>query len=203
MTRLIIWRHGQTEWNTAKRFQGQTDTHLDAVGEAQATAAAAVLAAESPDAIVSSDLSRTAATAAALAAATGLVVHPEPRLRERHFGAWQGLTRAEVEAAFPDEFQRWLRAEQVTGCDIEELDDLGKRVAAGLTEALDRAPGGTVVAVTHGGAARYGIGNLFGWSHDEVARFQVLRNCHWSELAHDDRHGWTLRSYNVGIPRPR
>lgn len=203
MTRLIIWRHGQTEWNTANRFQGQTDTALDAVGLDQATVAAEILAGESPDAIVSSDLSRTTATATALAAATGLPVHPDARLRERYFGTWQGLTRPEVEARFPAEFGRWLRTEAVTGCEIEELDDLGKRVAAAFADALHLAGGGTVVAVTHGGAARYGIGALFGWSHAEMAKFQVMRNCHWSELAHDTRHGWTLRSYNVGVPRVR
>ncbi len=202
MTRLIIWRHGQTEWNTASRFQGQTDTPLDQVGFGQADAAAAVLAGERPDAIVASDLSRTAATAAALAGITGLAVHPDQRLRERDFGEWQGLTRPEVQARFPDEFSRWIRTEKVAGCGIEELDALGHRVAAALTAALDRAPGGTVVAVTHGGAARHGIATLLGWAHEEIAKIAVMRNCHWSELAHEDQRGWTLRSYNMGVPRP-
>ena len=165
----------------ANRFQGQTDTALDAVGSIKLPRPPQILAGESPDAIVSSDLSRTTATAAALAAATGLPVHPDARLRERHFGTWQGLTRPEVEASFRMSSAAGCGPNRVTGCEIEELDDLGKRVAAAFADALDLASGGTVVAVTHGGAARYGIGALFGWSHAEMAKFQVMRNCHWGE----------------------
>ncbi len=64
--RLVLWRHGRTEWNAAKRFQGQIDVSLDAVGLAQAESAAALLAGLHPDRIVSSDLSRARATAEAL-----------------------------------------------------------------------------------------------------------------------------------------
>jgi probable phosphoglycerate mutase len=89
MTRLIIWRHGNTDWNAANRVQGQTDVPLNDLGREQALAAAPLLAALRPDAIVASDLSRAADTAAALAAPTGLPVRSDQRLRSGT-GCWQG-----------------------------------------------------------------------------------------------------------------
>jgi probable phosphoglycerate mutase len=195
---LFIWRHGQTEWNLINRVQGQTDVALDAMGRAQAIAGAASLAAERPDVIVSSDLRRTTETAAALASVTGLPVHTDPRLRERHFGTWQGMDVSDIEAVYPVEFQQWRRGEHVTGCGVEDLDDLAKRAGAGALDAVARADGGTVVIVTHGGTSKYILGELLGWSREITARLVGLANCHWSELHLDDTRGWVLRGYNVG-----
>ena len=82
MTRLIIWRHGQTSWNLQHRIQGQQDTSLDDTGRAQAAAAAGLLAAEQVDLLISSDLRRARETAETLAAVTGLPVEFDSRLRE-------------------------------------------------------------------------------------------------------------------------
>src|SRR5690606_18245837 len=91
-SRLILWRHGHTEWNAERRVQGHSDVPLSALGHAQAAEAAPLLAAFAPDAIVSSDLRRCTETAAALARHTGLPVRRDPRLRERYYGEWEGLT---------------------------------------------------------------------------------------------------------------
>ena len=90
VTRLLPWRHGETEWNAAGRVQGQLDPELSDVGRAQAAVAAPRLAEQRPDAIVASDLRRAADTAAVLAALTGLEVTLDARLRERFHGEWQG-----------------------------------------------------------------------------------------------------------------
>lgn len=198
MTRLIVWRHGNTDWNAGNRVQGQTDTALNALGLEQAEAAAALLAALKPDAIVSSDLQRAARTAQALAALTGLPVHTDPRLRERHYGEWQGLTMTEVKARFPAEHARWRAGDQSPGCDVEALDDLGKRVGSALQAAADATPGGTTVIATHGGGARQGCGHLLGWSPSILRQLGSLQNCHWTELRHDEVRGWQLRAHNVG-----
>jgi probable phosphoglycerate mutase len=87
--RLVLWRHGQTQWNADGRFQGQSDIPLDAVGEQQAERAARLLAGLRPDGIVSSDLSRAMATAAPLARLTGLTVTTDKDLRERYGGLWE------------------------------------------------------------------------------------------------------------------
>jgi probable phosphoglycerate mutase len=196
--RLVVWRHGQSEWNAAARFQGQTDIDLTETGRAQAAAAAVALAELRPEVIVSSDLKRAAHTAAELAALTGLEVVPDPRLRERYFGQWQGCTLAEVEARWPAEFARWRAGGPVLGCGVENLEDLGKRAAAAMREAVERAPSGTVVVATHGAAAREGCTALLGWPEHVGRTLATLDNCHWAELNVDPVRGWVLRRYNVG-----
>lgn len=186
MTRLIVWRHGNTEWNADGRVQGQTDVPLNDLGREQARAAAAVLAELRPDAIVSSDLRRAADTAAALAALTGLPVRPDARLRERYFGHWQGLALSEVAERFPEEYARWRAGDPDPGAEIETLDDLGKRIGAAFQDAADLAVGGTIVLTTHGGAARQGVGHLLGWDYSVLRTIGSLANCHWTELRHDD-----------------
>ncbi|MEV2238908.1 histidine phosphatase family protein [Micromonospora sp. NPDC049891] len=198
MTRLIIWRHGNTDWNAASRVQGQTDVPLNDLGREQARAAAPLLAALRPDALVASDLNRAAETAAALSALTGLPVRSDARLRERHFGTWQGLLLTEVAERFPEEYARWRAGDLDPGADIEPLDELGKRVGTALQEAADELPGGTVVIATHGAAARQGCGHLLGWAHDVLRTVGSLGNCHWTELRHDIERGWHLRAHNVG-----
>jgi probable phosphoglycerate mutase len=199
MTRLIIWRHGNTDWNAGSRVQGQTDTPLNDLGRQQARAAAAVLAGFRPDTIVASDLRRAADTAAALAAVTGLPVRTDPRLRERHFGRWQGLTLTEVAERFPEEYARWRAGDPDPGAGIESLPELGNRLGAGFRDAAELALGGTVVVATHGGGARQGVGHLLGWDHTVLRAVGSLANCHWTELRHDDTRGWHLRAHNVGL----
>ncbi|MEV6370482.1 histidine phosphatase family protein [Micromonospora musae] len=199
MTRLIVWRHGNTDWNAADRVQGQTDVPLNDLGREQARASAPLLAALRPDVIVASDLSRAADTAAALAAVTGLPVTGDARLRERHFGRWQGLTLTEVAERFPDEYARWRAGDPDPGAEIETLGDLGERVGAALRAAAAAAAGGTVVVATHGGGARQGVGHLLGWDAAILRTVGSLQNCHWTELRHDDVRGWHLRAHNVGL----
>ncbi len=198
MTRLIIWRHGRTEWNYTGRFQGQTDVDLDAAGVIQAEEAASTVAAYQPDLIVSSDLSRATRTAEALADVTGMPVTLDPRLRERDYGPWQGLTRAEIRERYPDDFAHWAFADAVSIPGIETLDDMAKRVNAAFREAAERVgENGTAVLVTHGGAGRVGIASLLGWPPEIWPTLGVLGNCHLSEVAHTPSRGWRLASHNV------
>jgi len=198
VTRLLLWRHGQTEWNAVNRVQGQTDVDLSEVGRAQAEAAALRLARLHPDLIVASDLRRAADTAAALAAVTGLDVGYDQRLRERHYGAWQGLTNAEITERWPGEAARWRAGRQPHGLGIEDLDDVGKRMVDALQDAASRAPGGTIVLAGHGGAIRRGVIDMLGWPEEIVRTLGVISNCHWVELRLDAKRGWQLRAYNAG-----
>ena len=198
MSRLIVWRHGNTDWNASGRVQGHTDVPLNALGEQQAVDAAELLIKLRPDVIVSSDLRRAADTAAALAALTGHTVHYDKQLRERYFGSWQGLTMAEVALRHPEQHARWSRGEEVGG-DVETLHDLGVRVSDALVGAAAMGPaGGTVVVTTHGAAARQGVGQLLGWAPEQLRTLRALQNCHWVELTHDTRRGWQVAAYNVG-----
>ena len=131
VSRLIVWRHGNTDWNASHRVQGQTDVPLNAVGRQQAVDAAELLIKLRPD------VDRRQRPAAGPPTrrrrwprSTGLPISYDKRLRERYFGAWQGLTMAEVAELYPDEYARWTAGQEVGG-DVETLDDLGKRVADG------------------------------------------------------------------------
>jgi glucosyl-3-phosphoglycerate phosphatase len=200
VTRLIIWRHGQTAWNASDRIQGHTDIDLDDLGRAQAVAAAARIAELHPSVIISSDLRRAAETAAALGAATGLPVHHDDRLRERYLGELQGLSGPEADAAHPEAVERWRRGEHVGAAGIEEIPALAARLSAALSAAIDRvADGGTAVVVTHGGAAKYAVGSLLDWPADVSSRVMGLANCHWSDLRRHPRRGWLLWAHNVGV----
>jgi len=199
VNRLIVWRHGNTDWNAGSRVQGQTDVPLNDLGRQQALDAAELLVRLKPAAIVASDLRRAADTAAVLAALTGLPVQYDVRLRERFFGEWQGLFMAEVKEQRPEEHARWTAGEDVIGGGVETLSNLGERMAEGLLGAAEKCPpGGTVVVSTHGAVARQGIGRLLGWPNDTLRTFRALQNCHWVELTHDSSRGWQLAAYNVG-----
>jgi broad specificity phosphatase PhoE len=199
VTRLIVWRHGNTDWNAGNRVQGQTDVPLNDLGRQQAVDAAELLVRLRPSVIVASDLQRAADTASALAALTGLPVSYDKRLRERFFGDWQGLTMPEVKASRPEEHARWQAGDDSVGGGVEPLSELGRRVAEGLQAAAELVPpGGTGVVATHGAAARQGVVHLLGWPHEQVRTMRALQNCHWVELILDDVRGWQLGGYNVG-----
>jgi probable phosphoglycerate mutase len=198
--RLIVWRHGNTDWNAGNRVQGQADVPLNDLGRQQAVDAAELLLRMRPVAIVASDLRRAADTAAALGALTGISVKYDPRLRERYFGAWEGLLMTEVAETRPDEYARWTAGADVIGGDVETLDDLGKRVADALLDAAEPLGSGeTAIIATHGAAARQGIGHLLGWPSSQLRTLRALQNCHWVELTQDSVRGWQLAAYNVGV----
>jgi probable phosphoglycerate mutase len=198
MTWLLVWRHGRTEWNASDRTQGHSDVDLDEAGLEQAVAAAPRLAAYAPDLIVSSDLSRAARTADALAALTGLTVERDARLRERYFGPWQGLTQDEIRSRYPTEYVGWSTASVVGDLDIESVDDLAKRVGAAFRDAAERVGStGTAVLVTHGGSARVGCGTLLGWPQEIWHTLGGLGNCHHTVLRHSAARGWQLVAHNL------
>jgi glucosyl-3-phosphoglycerate phosphatase len=198
VTRLLIWRHGQTAWNASDRVQGQTDIELDEVGVAQAERAAAWLATLKPDLIVSSDLSRAARTAAALAELTGHDVVLDERLRERHFGPWQGLTGDEIAERYPDQYPHWRSHGDVPDVPLESTAVLAERVAAALRDAAAKVGDGTAVVATHGGAAKHGVAGLLEWPHGVARTLAALGNCRVSDLRHSASRGWFLKAHNIG-----
>lgn len=201
--RVVIWRHGQTEWNVEGRFQGQTDVPLDAVGRDQARRAARLLAALRPHSIVSSDLSRTAETAGELSALTGLDVELDEGLRETYAGTWQGLTDDEIKEKFPEEFAAWRRDHSTRRGGGELETEVADRVVPAILRALDQVPArGTLVVVSHGGSSRVAIGRLLGLPASHWSSLGGLSNCCWSVLGEAAR-GWRLLEHNAGsLPEP-
>ena len=152
LTRICLVRHGETAWNAARRLQGHLDVPLNDNGRAQAEATAARLAGRTFSALYSSDLQRARETAAAVERALGVVTVVEPQLRERHYGAFQGLTYDEARERFPDEYVRFIAREpEFASADGESLEGFALRVRAALTRIALRHRMQQVLVVTHGG----------------------------------------------------
>ena len=195
-TRLVLLRHGQTQWNVTGQFQGQADIPLNEVGRRQASLVAPVMAALGPASIYSSDLQRAAATAAPVAEVTGLHVVFDRRLREINVGSWEGLTRELMAEADP-EFLPALRAghdhrRSPTG---ETAHEVGSRMRDALAEIAERHHGQTTLVATHGLALRMGAGYLLGYDYASSWRLGPMDNCGWTILGHRT-DGWHLECYN-------
>ncbi|QBI55325.1 histidine phosphatase family protein [Streptomonospora litoralis] len=197
--RVVCWRHGQTEWNAEKRFQGQTDIALNERGLAQARRAAPLLARLRPDAVVSSDLSRAATTAQVLGSETGLAVTLDKGLRERFGGEWEGLTTAEIRERWPEED---ARMEPPGG---EDISAVGERVQDAIERGLALVPeDGLLVVVGHGAALRAGINRMLGLPPDRRQVLGPLGNCSWSLLGPLRAGGWRLLEHNAAsLPEKR
>ncbi len=185
MSRLLLVRHGQTAWNALGKLQGHTDIVLDEIGRGQARALVATVRERAITAVWSSDLARARETGEIIASALGL---PPPsidnELRERRFGVFEGLTRDECAAQFPEAWKAWLdRTGTPQGAETREV------VLARMTRALNRVVArthGTVLVVTHGGVMRTWLmehlgatvgpimnGSLHAVDHDGV-RFRLV-----------------------------
>jgi glucosyl-3-phosphoglycerate phosphatase len=202
--RIVLWRHGRTEWNASGRFQGQTDIDLDEIGRAQAWESARRLAALEPDLLISSDLRRTRDTMAALAEITGKPIQLDERLRETFAGEWQGLTGAEIASRYPEEYKAWRAGDpllKVGGGETRQ--DVAERMAAAVRDIAARlADDGLAVLTSHGGAARLGIAALIGMPLERFTNIGGLSNGSWSMLRDTDQ-GWVLVEHNAGtLPTP-
>ena len=151
-TRILLARHGETEWNRLGRWQGHADPPLNDTGRGQAEALAGELAGDGVAAIYASDLRRASETARIVGDRLGLTVTEVPALREIDVGSWSGLTRDEVRERFPDGYARWLAGE--IGHDGETREELTARVVPAVESIADAHPGQLVLVVTHGGAIR-------------------------------------------------
>ena len=180
-------------------MQGQLDIALDEVGREHAHAVAGVLAGAAPVAVLTSDLSRALETARPLAVASGVDLTPDRRLRELDLGTWQGLTAAQAQQRYPEEYAAWRAGADVSRGGGETYRDAAERAAACLREALSAVPAGeALVAVTHGGTARAALGLLPEVEQSSWGRFAPLGNCCWSVLV-EAEWGWRLERHNAGL----
>ena len=144
--------------------------------------------------MLSSDLVRAADTARAVVDVLGSSVLSDPRLRELHLGAWQGLTSDEARERFPDEHRAWRAGEDVPRGGGETYAQAGERAAACLREHVPDQ--GVLLAVTHGGTARAALGVLLDLPAATWGRLAPLGNACWSVLVEGDI-GWRLERHNV------
>jgi broad specificity phosphatase PhoE len=145
----MLLRHGQTPMSVEKRYAGTSDAPLTETGAGQATAAAKRLASAGLDIIVTSPLLRARQTADAVASACGAEVAVDQGFRETDFGAWEGLTFAEVRARWPDELAAWLADPSVAPPGGESFDAVLARVCAALDRVLVSYAERHVLIVSH------------------------------------------------------
>lgn len=171
MTRLIIVRHGQTEWNTLNRVQGLRNNPLSPEGESQAHRLGRRLKDERIDVIYTSTLRRAIHTAEAVAAHHPAVeIRKCPELNEMDWGVWEGLTFGEIEERYPDQLER--RDQDKFNFAPEEGEspaDLERRLIPFLKEIVRRHNGKTVLIVGHGGINRVIMGIILEWPPEKTA----------------------------------
>ena len=188
--RLVMLRHGQTEFNAGSRMQGQLDTDLTDLGRAQAVAAAEVLAKRQPLLIVSSDLRRAYDTAVTLGERSAVPVRVDTRLRETHLGDWQGLTHDQVDAAAPGARAAWRDDARWAPHGGESRIDVADRslpMAAEIVAAEPEwgcdEPVRPVVLVTHGGLIAALTAVLLDLPVDSWPVLGGMGNASWAQLS--------------------
>lgn len=153
MATILLARHGESDWNRERRWQGHADRPLTARGREQASALAERLAQIDLDAVYASDLRRARDTASTVAAGQALEVRVRRALREVDVGAWSGLTRAEVAERFPEAFRQW-EGGYPGWDDGETYDAMRERVVSEILRIAGAHDAGCVLVVSHGGPIR-------------------------------------------------
>ncbi len=193
-TKLLLVRHGESEWNRLGRYAGQHDVPLSEQGKQQARRLAERLKSEPLAAIYTSPLQRARDTANAIAERRRVPVTVEPRLAEIHHGLWESLTAIEVEARFPAEYAQWhTEPHRVVMPQGESLADLAQRTGQVVSEVLARYPSGKIVLCSHDAVLRVLLLTSLGLSlehfwkwHFANASLSVLEAC-------NDNRSLTLR----------
>ncbi len=153
---ILLIRHGETAWNRERRMQGHIDIPLNDEGRRQASAVGLALAGERPQAIVASDLQRARDTAQAIADVHQLPLQLSDTLRERCYGAFEGMTYQEISERYPEAMRQWkvrdLHARFPAGeRDAETLHEFHQRCIRAVTDIARRHEYGKIVIVAHGG----------------------------------------------------
>jgi alpha-ribazole phosphatase/probable phosphoglycerate mutase len=173
-TRLILIRHGETEWNKSLRFQGHRDIPLSEDGREQARKIARRLACEKIDTAYASDLSRALETAKAIADYHKLEVNMVPELREINFGYWEGLTHKEIDSKYPESMAQWLSNPEETKIPGgESMNDVAERCRVGISGILADNPNKDVLVAAHGGVLRIVVAQALGIELNNYWKFRL------------------------------
>ncbi len=195
--RLILVRHGVTDWNREGRWQGRLDPPLSESGRHEADLVATRIAQDPdlrPARIVSSTLARATETAAVIGQAVGADVEPEPRLMEIGAGEWEGRTHAELEATDGDRYHAWRTTPGYGPPGGEPLTDAAERVGALLAE-VEASPTWPVLLVSHGGILRYLARDLLDLDAERGEALDI-DNASVSSAVRAEGTSWRLERWN-------
>ena len=202
-TTILLIRHGETAWNAERRLQGHIDIALNPAGLAQAAALGQALADQPLAAVIASDLSRAQQTAHAIAGLQNLPVQTDVLLRERCYGAFEGLLYADIAARYPHEYAQW-QSRQIDAVmpsgerQAESFRQFYARSTDAIAEWASRYAGQTIAIVAHGGVLECAYRAAVGMSLDSPRDFQVknasvnrfsfadgaLHLVHWGDVEH-------------------
>ena len=185
MARLLLIRHGETDWNRAGRWQGHADVPLSDHGRPHATALGERVRAlgEAFDAIYTSDLTRARDTAEAIATALGVRVTEDSSWREMDLGRWSGSSRDEIRELYPEEWRRIAAGEDLPRGGGETLAAFAARVGDALERLAALHAGRLVAVVTHGGTIRIALLHALGLPLTRLRDVAVVANTDWVELS--------------------
>ena len=183
MTTILLARHGETDWNNQRRWQGHADQPLNDIGREQARALAETLAGRAIDVVYSSDLVRAHETALIVAERLGLPVQVDVGLREVDVGDWSGRAHSEVEEIDPEGFRRWREGGKGWNGG-ESYEQMGERVVAAVLRLAGAHPSETVLLVSHGGSIRACRAHASGLTYAGAHMSPVggMANCEVAEL---------------------
>ncbi|RZS31406.1 glucosyl-3-phosphoglycerate phosphatase (pgm family) [Herbihabitans rhizosphaerae] len=200
LRRLVLWRHGETDYNASGRMQGHIDSSLTEVGWNQARFAVTALARFSPDLVVASDLRRATDTATVFTEATGVPLRVDKRLRETFLGVWQGKKGADIDAAWPGDRRLWQTDATWAPPGGEARVEVAARAREAVA-ALDEGEQETALLATHGGLIVALTASLLELPVTSWALLGGIGNCHWTVLERRTSSGlaWRLITYNAGI----
>lgn len=172
--KLYLTRHGQTDWNIARRYQGHSNTELNQTGIRQAEQLARRLSKETIHAVYSSDLVRASNTAKAIAAFHNIEPRSDIRWRELSFGDWEGMTYEEMSAHSPDLFDAWMKDSlTVSTPNGETHRQLAERVQAAFDEVRAKHKEETVLIVGHSGSMQTLLTLLLGVDVSRYWQFRI------------------------------
>jgi 2,3-bisphosphoglycerate-dependent phosphoglycerate mutase len=179
VTEILLMRHGETAWNATKRLQGHLDIPLNAEGERQAVALGRALLNESLDAIISSDLQRARQTAQAIAATRGMTVQTERGLRERCYGAFEGMLYAEIGQRYPEAYAAWqardIDARFPEGVHVAEtVREFSERVIHTIGRIATEGKYRKIALVAHGGVLECAYRAAQGIGFEHARDFDIL-----------------------------
>jgi alpha-ribazole phosphatase len=177
MLELILVRHGETEGNKKRIYQGWTDTKLNENGLRQAERLAQRLKNKDLDAIYSSPLSRALATALAINRYHGLGVQTVENIKEIHFGEWENMSGQQLEQLYPDYFNKWRRDyKSFTAPGGESLEAAYSRINSWINKLIKNNPKGSFLIVSHAGAIRAMVSGLVGRGVEGHWNY-IISNC--------------------------
>lgn len=195
--RVVLIRHGESEWNATGRWQGHGGVGLSPLGRSQAAVTAEFLAEHELDVglVVSSDLPRVTETAEPAAQTLGRDVVLDRRLREIDVGWWSGLTTEDIVARDPDGYAAFRAGRDIPRGGAETDGQLRQRVTAAVEDLRRQCDGRTMIVFCHGGPVRALVGAALGLSIGAQRALAGPGNCSRSVLVH--RNGTVrLRCYN-------